>query len=103
MSKNLNFDLKAVVPQIKKYWVKVSKHLVFIVIIGVLLVYLFVVWRINTLASIEPSDDAEQAALSSAKIHKIDQKAIDQIQSLENNSPAVHTLFDKARNNPFKE
>lgn len=103
MSKNLNFDLKAVAPLFKKYWAKVSKHMTFIIIICVLFVFLFVVWHINSLATAEPSDEAEQAALTSAKIHKIDQKAIDQIQSLENNSPAVHSLFDRARNNPFKE
>src|SRR5438045_1525670 len=102
MSKDLNFDLKAVMPQVKKYWAKVSKHLAFIAIIGVLLVYLFVVWHINALATAEPSDQDEQAAVTSAKIHKIDQKAINQIQALENNSPAVHTLLDKARSNPFK-
>ncbi|HSX17850.1 MAG TPA: hypothetical protein VLE51_00635 [Candidatus Saccharimonadales bacterium] len=103
MSKNLNFDLKTLLPKLKKMQQKLSKHFPFAVILGVLLVYLFVVWHIRTLATAEPSNAAQEEALLSTKVAKIDQKAIAQIQSLEQNSPEVHSLFNDARNNPFHE
>lgn len=103
MSKDLSLDLKQILPKVKIFWSRVSKHMAFIITIGVLLVFLIVVWKINSLSKAEPSDAAEQVAESSVKVPKFDQKTINQIQSLENNSPAVHSLFDQARNNPFKE
>ncbi len=103
MNKDLNFDLKAILPKLKKLQQKLSKHLAFSVTLLVLLVYLLVVWHIRGLATAEPSTDAEEEALLSTTLPKIDQKAINQIQSLENNSPAVHSLFNQARNNPFNE
>jgi predicted negative regulator of RcsB-dependent stress response len=103
MSKDLNFDLKQVMPKIKSFWTKISKHLPFILIIAALFVFLFVVWRIKSYAIAEPSDEAVNTAEMSTKVPKIDQKAISQIQSLEDNSPEVHSLFNQARNNPFRE
>lgn len=103
MSKDLNFDLKTLMPKLKQLWQKISKHLSFIVTLLVLLVYLYVVWHIRTIATAEPSQEAQDATLISTKVPKIDQAAISQIQSLEQNSPEVHSLFDKARNNPFHE
>jgi hypothetical protein len=101
--KDLNFDLKVLLPRLKKLWQKLSKHLSFVVTMVVLLVYLIVVWHIRALATAEPSQEAQDEALISTKIPKIDQKAINQIQSLESNSPAVQSLFNEARNNPFHE
>lgn len=103
MSKDLNFDLKEIVPKFKLLWVKFSKHLPFVIIIVVLFVFLFVVWRINSYSTAEPTDEAVNTAEMSTKVPKVDQKAISQIQSLENNSPSVHSLFNQARNNPFRE
>jgi len=103
MSKDISFDLKTLTPKLKKIWQRFSKHLSFVVILLVLLVYLIVVWHIRGLATAEPTQEAEDEALLSTQIPKIDQKAISQIQSLENNSPAVHSLFNEARNNPFYE
>lgn len=103
MSKNINFDFKELLPQLKKFQKKLSKHFSFILTIVVLMVYLFVVWHIKSLATVEPTPEAQDEALVTTKIPKIDQKAINQIQSLENNSPAVHSLFNEARNNPFHE
>ncbi|HZP55329.1 MAG TPA: hypothetical protein VFB03_00995 [Candidatus Saccharimonadales bacterium] len=103
MSKNINLDLKSLLPKIKKFELKASKHIPFVAIVAALLVYIFVVWQIRGLVNAEPTQDAEDQALTSTKIPKIDQKAIEQIQSLENNSPEIHSLFNSARNNPFNE
>ena len=101
--KSMNLDLKEFLPKLKKLSQKIISHLPFIVIMFVLAVYLFVVWQIRGLVTAEPSAEDESLALSSTNIPKIDKKAIEQIQSLEQNSPQVKTLFDEARNNPFLE
>jgi uncharacterized membrane protein SpoIIM required for sporulation len=103
MSKDLNFNLKEVIPKLTRQEKRFSKHFSFVLILFVLLIYLFVVWHIKSLATAEPTPEAQDEALASTKIPKIDQKAVNQIQSLENNSQAVHSLFNEARNNPFHE
>lgn len=103
MSKDINFDLKTILPKLKVFEKKSSKHFSFVVILVVLFVYLIVVWHIKALVTAEPTPEAEDEALVTTKVPKIDQKAINQIQSLENNSPAVKSLFNNARNNPFHE
>ncbi len=100
-SSNLNF--KSLPPKLKEIGAVLSKHLSFIVILAVLLMYLVVIWNIKALATAEPSAEAESETLAKARIPRIDQKAINQIQSLENNSPQVQALFNNARNNPFHE
>ena len=80
-----------------------SKHAIFIISIAVLLIYAFIVLRVNSLAGAEPSDDAETVALAKASVPRIDKKAIQQIQSLEQTNTQVKALFDQARNNPFQE
>lgn len=101
--KNRSLDLKSIIPKLNKYWHKFSAHAPFAILILVLLVYLFVVWQIRNLSAAEPSPEAESQAINSAKISKIDKQAIGQIQKLEENSPQIKTLFDKARQNPFSE
>jgi len=101
--KTSNFDLNKILPKLKKFWQKLVGHFSFIVIIVVLLVYMLVVWQIRGLVTAEPSPEDESLALTSTNIPKIDKDAIKQIQSLEQNSPQVRTLFDEARNNPFHE
>ncbi len=101
--KNLNFDLKKRLPKLKKLSQKITAHLPFIIILVALLMYMLVVWQIKGLVTAEPSAEDESLALSSAHIPKIDKEAIEQIQSLEQNSPQVRSLFNEARSNPFHE
>lgn len=91
-------NIQATVTKITK---KYSKHTVFGAILIVLLVYIFVVFRINDLSKAEPSPD--QTTNAANLIPKVNQKAINQIQSLEQNNTQVHSLFEQARNNPFQE
>jgi hypothetical protein len=98
-----NLDIKALMPKLKKLWQKFAVHVPFAIIVVVLFVYLFVVWQIKNFAAVEPSPDAESQAAASAKISRIDKNAIAQIQDLEENSPQIKALFDKARKSPFNE
>jgi hypothetical protein len=98
---NLKIDLKSLKENARKLFKAESRHAVFIAIMFVLIVYLFVVWKISKLAVAEPSVD--ETATAQSQIPKIDKNAINQIQNLEQNSPDIHSLFDGARNNPFQE
>ncbi len=73
---------------------------VFIVFISLL--YGFVLFRINSLNSAQPSQDAIAAQVKAARVPHIDQAAIQQLQSLQDNSVSVQTLFNEARSNPFQ-
>jgi hypothetical protein len=101
MSKDINLKSIKILPFIKKFYSRYRRHAVFGVLIAVLLVYVLVVFNINRLANADISPEQESTVTTS--IPKIDAKAIDQIQTLENNSPQVHSLFEHARNNPFQE
>jgi cell division protein FtsN len=101
MSKNINIGPKALLPRLKKLWKAFFKHETFVTILVVLAVYLFVVLRISQLAGAEPQANTDEVA--AAAIPKVDKNAISQIQSLENSNTQIRSLFDSARNNPFKE
>lgn len=101
MSKDLSLKSINVIPRLKKLATKYSKHAVFACLILILLVYVFVVFRINSLANAEPSPDQEQVVTTS--VPHIDPNAVKQIQNLESNNTDVHSLFEQARNNPFSE
>lgn len=96
-------DLATLRPRLKKLWRKFFRHLAFAAIIIVLLIYVLIVWRIGKLATAEPSPEAVDSAIAATSIPKIDQKIINQIQSLEQSSAEIHSLFNQARNNPFQE
>lgn len=99
---NKDLSIKTIKTKFSAYAPVITKHMSFIIIILVLLVYLFTVFRISQFSNAEPSTEA-QSSSEVASTPKIDQKAIDQVQQLENNSPQVHSLLNQARNNPFGE
>jgi len=103
MSKNINLDLKSIKPSLEKTLKRFSKHAAFVAVVTVLLVYMFLVWQISSLTSTEPSAEAESAALAETTIPRVNREAVEQIQSLEQNSTKIQSLFDQARNNPFQE
>jgi hypothetical protein len=79
------------------------KYLRLIVIVLVLGMYAFLVFKINLLVNSDPSDASVQDKLQTVQRPKIDQAAIDKIQQLQDNSGDVQTLFKAARDNPFQE
>ncbi len=82
---------------------KLRRYKLFIFIIILLLIYSFLVFRINTLSSQEPNDDEVTAKLQTVARPRIDKTAVTKIQQLQDNSVQVKSLFNKARNNPFQE
>lgn len=68
----------------------------------VIIVYGFVFWRINSLTNAQPSSDAIAGQVKAERIPHIDQSVVEQLQSLQDNSVSVKSLFNQARNNPFQ-
>lgn len=101
MSKEISLKSFNLVPAARKLYSRYGGHAVFGAVLFVLLVYVFIVIRINSLANAEPSLDQQNTVNSS--VPHIDPKTINQIQSLENNNTDVHSLFEQARSNPFSE
>jgi len=99
---NKDLDIKSLKDKLANLWPKLAKHASFAAVMFILLIYIFTVWKISRLATAEPSSEDQSSAEITA-VPKVDQKAINQVQSLENSSPQVHSLFNTARNNPFNE
>jgi hypothetical protein len=79
------------------------KYSFIIFIVFVVSIYGFVLYRINSLSSVQPSDDAINSQVQAAQVPKIDQNVVSQLKSLQDNSVNVQSLFDKARTSPFQE
>ncbi len=94
--KKLLDKIKPVVGFLRRYMV-----IIFIaVFVGI---YGFLVFRINQLSSIEPSEDAVTEKLQGTVRPKIDQSIVDKMQKLQDQNIQVRTLFKQARDNPFNE
>lgn len=106
MSKDINLkdlNLKSLGPQLMAAGKQLSRYagiLFFVLVAGV---YGFVVLRINSLSSVQPSQDQVSTQAKATAIPKIDEKVVQQLESLKDNSENVQTLFDQARDNPFQE
>lgn len=66
-------------------------------------VYGFVAMQILAANNAQPADDSVQSQIKSTASPHIDQKVVDKLLSLQDHSVNVKTLFEEARNNPFKE
>ena len=84
-----------------KYSKQYASHTGFLVLIVILLTYVFVVVKISTLSKAEPGPN--QAPDASSLIPRVNQKSVEQIQSLESDNTQIHSLFEQARDNPFAE
>lgn len=65
--------------------------------------YGFVLYRINSLTSLQPTEESINSQVQAAKVPKIDKAVVDQLKTLQDNSVNVQTLFEQARTSPFQE
>jgi len=101
MNKDMNLKSINLKDQAAKLFKQYGKHIGFAAVIVVLLTYVYVVLKINSLSKAEPA--SSQTTTSQTVIPHVNQQAINRIQALENNSPQIHSIFEQARNNPFQE
>jgi uncharacterized protein involved in cysteine biosynthesis len=99
----MNLEVKDITSKIAPALLWLKKYAAFIFAMVVLLVYGYLVFHINTLASQEPADDAVAERLKTVQRPKIDEDAVDKIEQLQDQNVQVQTLFQQARDNPFTE
>lgn len=75
--------------------------LIFIGFVAVL--YGFLLFRVSSLSSQQPTQDAIDSQVKAADIPHIDQGVVQQLKSLKDNSVNVQALFPNDRSNPFQE
>lgn len=81
---------------------QVQRYSLVLFLVFVLLIYGFIFLRINSLSNVQPSNDAVSSQVKAARIPHIEQSVVKQLQSLQDNSVSVQTLFNQARSNPFQ-
>lgn len=72
-------------------------------VIFIACLYGFLIMRVSTLNSVEPSQASIDKQVQAAKVPKLDDEVVRQLQSLQDNSVSVQALFNEARSNPFQE
>jgi hypothetical protein len=101
-SKNINLDLKNLPQLLAETVQKLARYVPIMFIVLIALVYGFVLLRITMLANAQPKDTDVTSEVSQLTPH-IDKNAVQQLQSLEDNSVNVQALFKSQRSNPFGE
>ncbi len=99
----MNIDIKSISAKLISILKVMQRYATFIFIVSFLMVYTFLVLRINLLNQREPSDDAVSEKLQSVQRPKIDKDVISKIQDLQDKNVEVQALFKQARDNPFSE
>jgi hypothetical protein len=69
----------------------------------VVVIYSFIVWRVDILTKVQPSEGSVAAQESASANPHIDPTTVSKIKQLQDNSVSVQTLFNQARQNPFQE
>jgi hypothetical protein len=99
----MNVDIKNITTRLTPILKSLSKY----TSLAVLLLFLglagFLVLRINQLTGAEPGDDLVAEKLKGVTRPKVDQKAVEAMENLEDQNVNVKALFDEARQNPFAE
>jgi hypothetical protein len=95
-----NVNLSDITKSLPELLGKIGRYAALLFFIGVACVYGFILLQINNLSNAEPS---ESAVSELNKAPHIDEKVVNQLYRLQDNSADVKTLFDEARNNPFSE
>lgn len=99
----MNIDIKAIPKYFNKIIRFLKPHIVFIFLISIVGIYGLLIFQINRLSSIEPSDEKINEELNSIKRPRIDQETISKIEQLEDQNVGVQSLFQTARDNPFQD
>lgn len=103
MSKDKSgLNIKSQLAQASAYLPRLQRYSFVAFLCIVSLIYGFVMFRINSLRNIEPSESIVMEQVKAAQIPKVEESVVRQLESLQDNSVSVQTLFDEARSNPFQ-
>lgn len=97
-----NLDIKQLKNPFTKAVNVFQRYKTFIFVITILCIYTFLVFQIGALTRQEPSEEAILEKANTVKRLKIDEDEIEKIQQLEDQNIGVQTMFESARENPFR-
>ena len=98
-----NMKLKSLPEMIRAFERGAGRYTVVFFVLLLAVVYGFVLYRVATLSSAQPSDSDVAAQVKASAVPHIDPNVVKDIQDLQDNSVNVQTLFNQARDNPFQE
>lgn len=88
--------------QLTKLVRKVRKYLGITLLTFFVLIYGFMLYKINGFMSEQPSQTAINADLKTAPHPAINQKVVNQLYQLKGSSVSVQSLLNQQRQNPFQ-
>ncbi|MBL8121265.1 hypothetical protein JNM87_00760 [Candidatus Saccharibacteria bacterium] len=103
MKSKQTLDAKIIKKQLRIIMHAVNRYRSIIIFVVITSLYGYIVWRINVLSNAPPSQSDISNAQQSVPRPKISDSTVRKLQSLEDNSVRVQTLFNEARQNPFQE
>ncbi|HSX33259.1 MAG TPA: hypothetical protein VLF91_02905 [Candidatus Saccharimonadales bacterium] len=80
-----------------------NRYMLLTVFLPFMIVYSFLVLRVNQLSSVEPTQAQLSSKLQTVQRPSIDKATISKLQQLQGQNVQVQALFDQARQNPFAE
>jgi hypothetical protein len=96
-----SLDIKSFIAKGSGVLKKLRRYSFVLFVVFVAALYGFVVLRISSLSNTQPSSESVAGQVQAAEVPHIDQQAVQQLNSLRNNSVSVQALFNQTRNNPF--
>ena len=95
--------LSSAIDKLRAIVMRVSPYKVIIFVVLVAGLYGFIIFRINTLDNLQPTADQVSSQNDPIRTAHVDPSVVQQLQSLQDHSVNVQTLFNQARNNPFQD
>jgi Tfp pilus assembly protein PilO len=80
----------------------VSKHAVIIFVLSTVTIFGYMTFTISKLANLDPTDTQIDERKASLKQIKLNDNAIEKIESLEDQNINIESLFNNGRANPFE-
>ena len=103
MEEKKSFNFSEIKEQVSEVVQLLNKNKLYIFILFVALTYGYIYIKMKSADSASPDIAQVQAIANPLAGTKINAQVVQQIQSLQNNSVNVQTLFQNARNNPFND
>lgn len=103
MSANVNLDAKAILPMLAKAGQSIKPYVGVMFFLFFAVVYGFIVSQINKYSAPVVDETEVISEAKSSPTPRIDKDAAAKLESLEDNSVNVQTLFEEGRTNPFEE
>lgn len=101
--KDIKFNPKALQSSTGKFLHNLRRNSSVLVFLLFTAVYGFMIIKINTYSNPVIDESAVLEEVKALPVPKLDEEAAQKLQSLNDNSVNVQSLFDQGRTNPFSE